>query len=106
MYLAKLHEQMGIASEFDKALIAAVVFDTIRNNSCGMNSDNMESVVGVLTEGVDKYHFDILSLAAGWGNDVNDLLVKHLGLSCKSIYEEYIWPYLQQNEVVLGVKMK
>lgn len=107
MYLEKLYKELGAEKNFDKAAIAAMVYETIASNNCGMTGENQDAVIEELTKGLEeRYQFDIMRLAASWSNDLNDILIEHLGLKTKSMFQSYIWPYIQENEVVPGVKMK
>lgn len=108
MYLDNLYKKLNITNSFDKSVLAAMVFDTLLVNPCGVNHKNEKEVKNILIEGIPEYQFEIFRLACYWGNDLSYLLLNHLGLndSCESIYEGYIWPYLRENKIMDGVDFK
>lgn len=105
MYLEKLNEKLGITNEFDKTIVAVMVYRTIKaNNSITLEAD--AEIKEKLLEGLDSYKFAVISLADYWDNDLQDLLLGHLNIECEQyrLYENIIWPYLRENEVYPGLE--
>ena len=106
MVLQKLYEELGAQTTFDRALISAIVLDTLRSNNCNVTDDNIEAVKAALIKDVcEKYEFEVLYLATYWDNDLADLLCDHLGIK-DELFKDHIWPFLEQNEVYPDVSMK
>lgn len=108
MYLQNLITELGIKSKFGKAILAAICYETLKTNKCGLTAANAEEVQKALIKNLcDRYMFEVLKLAASWCNDLVEILIRNEELKCAfdDIFKEHIWPYLRKNEVIPGVRM-
>lgn len=108
-YLSGLFERLHLTevnNAFARSCVAAMVYEVLRSNKCGLNGDNNEHVIETLISGVcSRFEFNVLSLAASWGNDIEHYVREYIGFEKGDLYREYIFKYVSEHEVVSGVKM-
>lgn len=107
-FLSRLIEDLGLKKEYSKSVLAAMVYNTLAANKCGLSDDTDDAVRDALCEGVcDRYQFDVAVLAGdAWDNDLLDILCREEPQVDKEVfYEDFVWPYLSKNEILPGIRM-
>lgn len=106
MFLSDLFKQLEVKDDFDKKVIAAMVFNCLEENPSGLTVENQDDVIRTLIKGVcSEYEFKVFLLAASWGNDLAHILAEHLEKIHEdpiSIYKEYIFKYLKNHSIWVG----
>lgn len=111
-FLSPLIEQLGINNIYSKRILAGLVMDALRINDCGVTPENENEVKKRLIAGLcGAYEFSVIDLASRAGGDsLLDILFEHepalKGMNKRSFYPGYIWPFISQNEVIPGVKLR
>lgn len=107
-FLQPLINKLGIKNYLSKAVLAGLVMNTLRDNNCGVSGKTTAEVKARLIDGVcDEYLFDIADLAGAYGNDLLDILARNEeDIDCATFYKECVWPFLRENEVVPGVRLR
>ena len=107
-FLQPLIDKLGIKNYLSKAVLAGLVMNTLRDNGCGVSVENTSEVKANLINGVcDEYLFEVADLAGAYGNDLLDILARNEeGIDRDVFYKEHVWPFLRENEVVPGVRLR
>lgn len=106
MYLDELIKELGITEEIDKAVLAAIVVTTIKDNKLARDVGTEDLKHAVIDGVVSEYMFDVCNLAASWCNDLTDLFCKRIGYKePRKFFSNTIWPYLRRKTPMDGVQL-
>lgn len=103
MYLEKLANKLNVTDELDKAILAAIVHETVIDNQLLGTCDEGDFELAIVDGFCDLYTYNVCVLAAYHYSYLIHIFEAHIGYTRDYFITKEIFPYLAESTAAEGM---